>query len=175
MISLSLSNRICHLQRKDDDWKMPPRFLTVFVHLQRTLAFVEWWVKRDEICINHSHECSTILKLHCWGPIDSDYFWRSILTSKNFFQIYTINLKKSRWQTEKILRCTEKKFRSAGPEIFLRFETDLNFSRPWFSEIKVQIKWLPDWTEKGLFLLHELFLEQLKTYHTLLREHICLA
>ena len=67
VISLSLSNRICHLQRKDDDWKMPPRFLTVFVHLQRTLAFVEWWVKRDEICINHSHECSTILKLHCWA------------------------------------------------------------------------------------------------------------
>ena len=58
-----------------------------------------------------------------------------------FFQIYTINLKKSRWQTEKKLRCTEKKFRCAGPEIFLRFETDLNFSRPWFSEIKVQIKW----------------------------------
>ena len=63
----------------------------------------------------------------------------------NFFQIYTINLKKSRWQTEKKLRCTEKKFRSAGPEIFLRFETDLNFSRPWFSEIKVQIKWPSDW------------------------------
>ena len=29
----------------------------------------------------------------------------------------------------------------AGTDIFLRFETDLNFSRPWFSEIKVQIKW----------------------------------
>ena len=58
----------------------------------------------------------------------------------NFFQIYTINLKKSRWQTEKKLRCTEKKFRCAGPEIFLRFKTDLNFSRPWFSEIKVQNK-----------------------------------
>jgi hypothetical protein len=28
------------------------------------------------------------------------------------------------------LRSTEKKFRCAGPEIFLRFETDLNFSRP---------------------------------------------
>ena len=27
-----------------------------------------------------------------------------------------------------------------GPEIFLRFETDLNFWSPWFSEIKVQIK-----------------------------------
>ena len=34
----------------------------------------------------------------------------------------------------------EKKSRFAGPEIFLRFEADLDFSRPWFSEIKVQIK-----------------------------------
>ena len=33
-----------------------------------------------------------------------------------------------------------KKSRFAGPENFLRFETDLDFSRPWFSEIKVQIK-----------------------------------
>ena len=55
--------------------------------------------------------------------------------------MYSVNLKKFRWQTEKKLRCTEKKFRCAGPEIFLRFETDLNFSRPRFSEIKVQIKW----------------------------------
>ena len=60
----------------------------------------------------------------------------------NFFHVYGINLKKKlRWQTEKKLRSTEKKFSCAGPEIFLRFETDLNFSRPWFSEIKVQIKW----------------------------------
>ena len=68
----------------------------------------------------------------------------------NFFQIYTINLKKSRWQTEKKLRCTEKKFRCAGPEIFLRFETDLNFSRPWFLEIKVQIKWPNVYNESWL-------------------------
>ena len=68
----------------------------------------------------------------------------------NFFQIYTINLKKSRWQTEKKLRCTEKKFRCAGPEFFLRFETDLNFSRPWFSEIKVQIKWPTVYKTYGL-------------------------
>ena len=33
-----------------------------------------------------------------------------------------------------------KKCRFAGPKIFLRFEADLDFSRPWFSEIKVQIK-----------------------------------
>ena len=34
----------------------------------------------------------------------------------------------------------EKKSRFAGHEIFLRFEVDLDFSRPWFSEIKVQIR-----------------------------------
>ena len=28
----------------------------------------------------------------------------------------------------------------AGPEMFRRFEADLDFARPWFSEIKVQIK-----------------------------------
>ena len=33
-----------------------------------------------------------------------------------------------------------KKSRFAGPEVYLRFEADLDFSRPWFSEIKVQIK-----------------------------------
>ena len=38
----------------------------------------------------------------------------------------------------------KKKLRFAGPEIFLRFETDLNLSRPWFSEIKVQMKWPTD-------------------------------
>ena len=78
------------------------------------------------------------------GPAELNFFSVHLnffsVCHLNFFQIYTINLKKSRWQTEKKLRCTEKKFRCAGPEIFLRFETDLNFSRPWFSEIKVQIK-----------------------------------
>ena len=37
----------------------------------------------------------------------------------------------SRWRRR-------KKSRWAGPE---RFKADLDFSRPWFSEIKVQIKW----------------------------------
>ena len=42
----------------------------------------------------------------------------------DFFQIYSINLAFfSRWRPR-------KKSRFAGPEIFLRFETDLDFSRP---------------------------------------------
>ena len=48
-------------------------------------------------------------------------------------------IQETNWKKQ--LRCTEKKFRFAGPEFFLRIETDLNLSRPWFSEIKVQIKW----------------------------------
>ena len=59
----------------------------------------------------------------------------------NFFQVYGTNLKKIQLTNWKKFRSTEKKFRCAGPEIFLRFETDLNYTRPWFSEMKVQIKW----------------------------------
>ena len=33
-----------------------------------------------------------------------------------------------------------KKYSFGGPEVFLRFESDHDFSRPWFSKIKVQIK-----------------------------------
>ena len=47
------------------------------------------------------------------GPADLD-----------FFQVYGINLAFFRWTPRK------KKSRFAGPEIFLRFETDLDFSRP---------------------------------------------
>ena len=61
--------------------------------------------------------------------------------SPDFFQVYGTNLKKIQLTNWKKIRSTEKKIRCAGPEIFLRFETDLNFSRPWFSEKKVQIKW----------------------------------
>ena len=51
-----------------------------------------------------------------------------------FFQIYGINLAFfSRWRPRKNPGFQDLNF-------FLRFETDLDFSRPWFSEIKVQIK-----------------------------------
>ena len=48
---------------------------------------------------------------------------------------------------KKKFRSTKKKFRFAGPEIFLKFETDLNSLRPQFSEIKVQNKWLSVYRE----------------------------
>ena len=51
-----------------------------------------------------------------------------------FFQIYTINLKKSRWQTEKKLRCTEKK-----NQVCMTWKFSQVWNRPWFL-IKVQIK-----------------------------------
>ena len=57
----------------------------------------------------------------------------------------------------------KKKSRSAGPEIFLGFEIDLDFSRPWFSEIRVQIKrqsLKQDWkiTAVGLSMLKHLYM-----------------
>ena len=49
----------------------------------------------------------------------------------DFFQVYSSFFFRYR---------PRKKSRFAGPEIFLRFESDLDFSRPCFSEIRVQIK-----------------------------------
>ena len=65
------------------------------------------------------------------GPAHLDFF---SVCHLDFFQVYGINL------AFFLSRDLEKKSRFAGPEIFLRFETDLNFTRPWFLEIKVQIK-----------------------------------
>ena len=58
------------------------------------------------------------------GPAELNFFSVHLIFFSvchlNFFQIYTINLKKSRWQTEKKLRCTEKKFRCpTGSNFFL--------------------------------------------------------
>ena len=61
-----------------------------------------------------------------------------------FFRFMLLIWKKTQvtnWKKTQV-SCTEKKFSSAGPEIFLRFKIDLSFSRPWFSEIKAQNKWL---------------------------------
>ena len=66
--------------------------------------------------------------------VDLSYF---SVCHLNSFQIYTINIKKIQVTNWKKIKVYWKKIRSAGTEIFLRFEVDLNFSRPWFSEIKV--------------------------------------
>ena len=59
--------------------------------------------------------------------------------SPGFFQVYVINLKKIQVTNWKKNQVYWKKISSEGPE---RFKIDLNFSRSWFSEIKVQNKWL---------------------------------
>ena len=65
------------------------------------------------------------------GPAHLDFI---SVCHLDFFQVYGINLAFFRWGPR-------KKSRFAGPGIiFLRFEADLDFSTPWFSEIKVQIK-----------------------------------
>ena len=79
-----------------------------------------------------------------WNPRNS-----SILLFLGLFH-RPFNLHLDLWKSRSALHlrkisdfrsCTpEEKSRCAGHEIFIRFETDLDFSRPWFSEIKVQIK-----------------------------------
>ena len=64
-------------------------------------------------------------------PANLDFFFS---LSSGFFKVYGINL------AFFLGGDLEKKSRFAGPEIFLRFEADLDFSRPGFLEIKVQIK-----------------------------------
>ena len=67
------------------------------------------------------------------GPV---HLYLFLVYHLDFFQVYGINL-----------ASFLEKSKFAGHEIFLRFETDFNYSRPWFSEIKVQIKWLIDYFE----------------------------
>ena len=55
-----------------------------------------------------------------------------VLQTWIFFQVYSTN-PASEWRPD-------KKSRFAEPEIFLGFERDFDFSRPRFSEIRVQIK-----------------------------------
>ena len=59
----------------------------------------------------------------------SPWFFSGLWYESSFF---------SRWRPR-------KKSRFAGTENFLRFEADLDFSRAWFSEIKVQIKRPMEW------------------------------
>ena len=106
------------LDQSDVDQRISNEFSHFFVSWHNTRPFnlhLDFWKSRSwEIKV-----------------LQTRIFSRSPPRNKklDFYQTW----KKSRWQTEKKSRC-------AGPEIFLRFESDLNFSRPWFSEIKVQIK-----------------------------------
>ena len=69
------------------------------------------------------------------GPAHLNFFFSSpefffSLSPEFFSDLYHKHEKNSGDTLKKKIRSTEKKFRCAGPEIFLRFETDLNFSRP---------------------------------------------
>ena len=46
----------------------------------------------------------------------------------------------------------DKLKKNSGVQELKRFEADLNFSRPSFSEIKVQIKWLNMMSNDGLII-----------------------
>ena len=73
--------------------------------------------------------------------VDLIFFF--FLSTVFYLDLYYLK-KNSGDKLKKNFRCTEKKFICAGLEIFLRFKIDLDFSRPWFSEIKMQNKWLHD-------------------------------
>ena len=85
----------------------------------------------DNQGLEKSRSTSNLRKISV--PANLDFFLGLHLKKK--LGLYHKPEKKSGDKLKKIFRC-------AGPEIFLRFETDLDFSRPRFSEIKVQIKWL---------------------------------
>ena len=86
--------------------------------------------------LEKSRSASNLRKIS--GPANLDFFLGLHLKKK--LSLYYKSEKNLVDKLKKKFRSAEKKFRCAGPEIFLRFETDLNFSRPLFSEIKVQIK-----------------------------------
>ena len=64
------------------------------------------------------------------------------------------------------MKTWKKKCRFAGPEIFLMFVVDLDFSWPWFSEIKVQIK-------RPIFWSQSIFLTLIKSYY--IQIYLCLV
>ena len=88
--------------------------------------------------LEKSRSASNLRKIS--GPTNLDFFLGLHLEKK--LDLYH--------KPEKIQVTNWKKSRCAGPEIFLRCEADLNFSRPWFYEIKVQIK-RPILRRKNLF------------------------
>ena len=69
--------------------------------------------------LEKSRSASNLRKIS--GPANLDFF---SVCHLDFFQVYGINLAFfSRWRPR-------KKSRLEGPKIFLRFEADLDFSRP---------------------------------------------
>ena len=70
--------------------------------------------------LEKSRSASNLRKIS--GPANLDFFFQFVTWI--FFQVYGINL------AFFLGGDLEKKFRFAGPEMFLRFEADLDFSRP---------------------------------------------
>ena len=107
-----------------------------YVSSKATLSHLFCTLISENQGLDKSRSVSNLIKISV--PVHLIFF---SVCHLNFFQVYGTNLKKIQLTNWKKFRSTEKKFRYAGPEIFLRFDTDLNFSQPWLSERKVQIKW----------------------------------
>ena len=92
-------------------------------------------VLRAKVIWKHSSEVSSFKSSELWilfYCIVQEWKW----IAKNKLLLLPLP-RVSRKNLKKIIQLTNWK---KIPDIFLRFEADLDFSRPWFSEIKVQIK-----------------------------------
>ena len=96
-------------------------FFTVFTHGLLICTLIS-----ENQGLDKSRSASNLRKIS--DPANLDYFLG--LHLEKMRDLYHKPKKNPGDKLKKKLRCTEKKFRCAGPEIFLRFETDLNFSRP---------------------------------------------
>ena len=85
------------------------------------------------ICTLISENQGLLHTLEKFQVLQTSIFFFQVSTLKKGW-VYSVNLKKNPGAKP------EKKSRFAEPEIFLGFEINLDFSRPWFSEISVQIK-----------------------------------
>ena len=119
--------------RVESYWNVVPASLYSFL-----LGIKARFHKNYDVWINNqAYVSESLVRIEITRQVKQPF----ITCHLNFFHVYGTNLKKIQLTNWKKFWSNEKKFRYAGPEIFLRFETDLNFSRPWFPEIKVQIKW----------------------------------
>ena len=103
------------------------------LHLEKKLdLYYEHWDNIHTKLFDHGHYCTldTLKKSPSDVTIDKSY-----IPTKSQTLLRTVSGHQPVCPGDK-----QKKSHYAGPEIFLRFETDLKFSRPWFSKIKVQIK-----------------------------------
>ena len=112
----------------------------IFLRFETELDLSRPWFSEIKVCFKpYKNFSSCTPELFFSAP---DFFFS--LSPEFFSGLWYKSEKNPVDKLKKNSSLLKKKCRCAGPEIFLRFETELDFSRPWFSEMKVQIKWLSE-------------------------------